>query len=133
MKLIKGHKYLRGANGDVVPYSKLMEKVSGYNIYIPSEDWTGTHQLAANENIKPASIAKATAMHEEKRPAPPNIPPEAPKVEPVKLVEQANDGLPPSLPVPVEPKKPQLLQAAPGKFQHDDITTEMAQDLSDLD
>lgn len=95
MKIIAGHKYIRTADGGMIPYSPIMLKAAGDNakLVIADKDIRTEQQLPENDNIKPASVSKAALMQ--------------------------------------EPQKPQLI-APKAKLEHQDITSEMKQDLSDL-
>ena len=96
MKIVAGHKYIKGPSGDIIPYSAAMLKAAGdtYKIFIPDKDIVSEHQLPENEAIRPASHARAKQV--------------------------------------LEAKKPVLLGEPKPKLDHQDITAEMKQDLSEL-
>lgn len=73
MKLIAGHKYLRGPNGDIVPYSELLEKASRqskYKEFIQDKDMVNELQLPENENraarSKPGALVPTNQVQPER-------------------------------------------------------------------
>lgn len=70
MKLVAGHKYLRGPDGDIVPYSELLEKASKYKAFVQSRDEVNELQLPENENraakAKPGAPVPTNQMSSEK-------------------------------------------------------------------
>lgn len=105
MKLIAGHKYLKGNNGDILPFSEDLFKAAKsasagsktveYDIYIPSKTEFNDRQLEENDVIKSA--------------APKNV--EVAKKEAKEIISGMNK--------PVS-----------RKFVHHDITKDLLHDLS---
>lgn len=70
MKLVSGHTYLRGPNGEVVPYNERIAKASGYDSFIQDGDFENDMQLEENKKVVARKSIPVTKQVEVKAQAP---------------------------------------------------------------
>ncbi len=114
MKLVSGHRYLRGTNGEVVPYSESLAAASKYEEFVQEGDFENELQFAENQKI----VARKS------------VPPKKPQQD----VQVKQEVQKPEVKKPQPVKAQPVQQAAPKKvFEHMDIRQEMASDLEGLE
>lgn len=126
MKLISGHMYLRGANGEVVPYSEGLAKASGYEQFIQEGDFENDLQLPENQKVVPR---KPIPMVTDKQR-------EIEELEKKLKALQQDVQTPKAQQAKPQPAKPQPMKTsapAPKKLEHMDIRQEMVSDLAGLE
>jgi hypothetical protein len=118
MKLVSGHTYLRGSNGEVVPYSERLAKASGYEQFVQTEDFVDDMQLP--ENLRPVAGKRM------------RVPVSPPVVQETKVTAKPQPK--PQMPKPQMPKPVQAKPPVKQTFEdgHMDIRDEMNSDLSAL-
>ena len=109
MKLISGHKYLRGANGEVVPFSDSLAKASGYEMFVQEGDFENDLQLPENQKV----VAR----------------------KPIPRPQQQQDAQPAKVAAkkPAQPVKPQPVVKQTFEDGHMDIRDDMNKDLEGLE
>jgi hypothetical protein len=120
MKLVSGHTYLRGTNGEVVPYSESLAKASGYERFVQEGDFENDMQLDANKKIV---ARKALPIVDDKQREINELQAKLEQLQSPKSVPKK----------PMQPLKPQPIVKQTFEDGHMDITEEMETDLSGLE
>lgn len=113
MKLVSGHTYLRGPNGEVVPYNESIAKASKYEMFVQDGDFENELQLEANQKVVARKAIPVAAKVDVK-------PPVVVKPAVVK-------------PVVAKGQAPVIRKVNTFEDGHMDIREEMGQDLSGLE